>query len=297
MRNLRLFFQSNELAQVVFTDSSHADQLVHYKAFSNATHVNQNFYNEFYSADNNPLKVTRQIQFSSLLNVLKSHLKTPGKKTLLDIGCGQGDFIRLVQKENSFKIDAYGIEPAISQETQNIKKITLQGVQNNPDIPHNYDIITLFDVFEHFPDPHESMKTLLSLLKADGRLVLMVPNKDSLLYRLGKLLVPLFPKITGPFFARLYQVNYPPPHYFYYNATSLKSLLKPFFEVEYVGYQSQLPLRGIPTRFWGVSKKLKPFFMISAVFYRLFSPFSLNDSLVIIAKKNHTPSVNRQATT
>ena len=88
MRNLRLFFQSNELAQVVFTDSSHADQLVHYKAFSNATHVNQNFYNEFYSADNNPLKVTRQIQFSSLLNVLKSHLKTPGKKTLLDIGCG-----------------------------------------------------------------------------------------------------------------------------------------------------------------------------------------------------------------
>ena len=53
---------------------------------------------------------------------MRPYLITSEKKTLLDVGCGQGDFINIIQQNPSLQIEAFGIEPSISQETQNLKK-------------------------------------------------------------------------------------------------------------------------------------------------------------------------------
>lgn len=285
MRNLRLSFQSHELGQVHFAKSSEADRLLDYNSVLFKEKISPNFYIEFYSQASNPLSVTRNIQFKSIIKILTPFFNTTKKTQILDIGCGQGNFVNLIQSTHSSRVEAYGIEPSISQETERIKKLTLETLLASEQLPKSYDILTLFDVFEHFPDPRDCLKQLSLLLNNEGHLVLMVPNKDSLLYRLGKLFVPILPKFANLIFARLYQITYPPPHYYYYNTTSLTALLSPLFEIKFIGYESQLPLKGIPTRFWGVNPVLKPFLIVTAVFYRLLSPYSLNDSLVIIAKK------------
>jgi|GEM_PF-2294963 2-polyprenyl-3-methyl-5-hydroxy-6-metoxy-1,4-benzoquinol methylase len=289
MRNLRLSFQSHELGQVLFANSSEADRLLDYDIVLFQEKISPNFYSEFYSQASNPLAVTRNIQFKSIIKILAPFFNTTKKTQILDIGCGQGDFVNLIQKMHSSQVEAYGIEPSISQETERIKKLTLETLPVSENLPKSYDILTLFDVFEHFANPTDCLNQLSQLLNKEGHLVLMVPNKDSLLYRLGKVLVPVLPKLANLIFARLYQITYPPPHHYYYNTTSLTALLRPLFEVKFIGYESQLPLKGIPTRFWGVNPILKPFLIVAAVFYRLLSPNSLNDSLVLIAKKRPKP--------
>lgn len=100
-------------------------------------------------------------------------------KTLLDIGCGTGDFLETALNDN-WKIT--GIEPDESArkisnsktnnsifDTSELEKLT----------PHSFDVITLWHVLEHLPDLEKQIALLKSLLKPKGTLVIAVPNFKS----------------------------------------------------------------------------------------------------------------------
>jgi SAM-dependent methyltransferase len=93
---------------------------------------------------------------------------------ILDWGCGDGSFIRLLRNFglHCFGIDAYKKDlndPQISSTT--IEKA---------DFPDGYfDIITCFHVLEHLADPLTSVKHALMLLKIGGLIIIEVPNLDS----------------------------------------------------------------------------------------------------------------------
>ena len=100
-------------------------------------------------------------------------------KTLLDIGCGTGDFLKIAQK-NSWHIT--GIEP-----NKNARKIanskTKHRIFNTEYIKkiekNSFDIITLWHVLEHLPDIQKQTALLKSLLKPHGVLIIAVPNFKS----------------------------------------------------------------------------------------------------------------------
>lgn len=119
----------------------------------------------------------REISLKRKLKLINSF--TLETKSLLDIGCGTGDFLETALKDN-WKIT--GIEPnekareiANSKtnnsvfETEHLEKLK----------PHSFDVITLWHVLEHLPDLEMQTALFKKLLKPNGRLVIAVPNYKS----------------------------------------------------------------------------------------------------------------------
>lgn len=105
----------------------------------------------------------------------------PQKGTLLDIGAGTGDFLR-VAKQKGWQV--FGVEPeqkAIAIAKQ--KGIELQ--QNTQQINQTFDCITMWHVLEHIPNLQEQICFLHKHLNQNGILIIAVPNyksKDAQIY-------------------------------------------------------------------------------------------------------------------
>lgn len=98
---------------------------------------------------------------------------------LLDVGCGLGYFVRRICSFPSWQAIGYETSKAAVQFAQ--EKLRLENVFHGrveeSNLPKNYfDIVTLWDVIEHVPDPDPMLSHLSSILKDDGILFLHTPN-------------------------------------------------------------------------------------------------------------------------
>ena len=97
-------------------------------------------------------------------------------KTILDVGAGTGDFLK-VCKENNWEIK--GVEPSYKArriaEGKSIKlHEEITEIKNT-----SFDVITLWHVLEHIPNLVEYTNQLKKLLKPNGVLIIAVPNYKS----------------------------------------------------------------------------------------------------------------------
>ncbi len=103
----------------------------------------------------------------------------PKGATVLDVGCGDcSSILELKQKG----CEAHGIEPDenIRDLVRNFDLSVHIGLYSETSYPHQYfDYITMSQVLEHVPDPQALLKSFHSILKAQGRIILSVPNIDS----------------------------------------------------------------------------------------------------------------------
>jgi 2-polyprenyl-3-methyl-5-hydroxy-6-metoxy-1,4-benzoquinol methylase len=98
---------------------------------------------------------------------------------LLDIGCAFGNFLCVAKKQG---FDTYGIE--IDKNTINVAKKcgkifagTLENAKYNSKF---FDVVTMFDVIEHVPQPSDTLKEVKRIMKKGGMLVIQTPASDSL---------------------------------------------------------------------------------------------------------------------
>ena len=99
------------------------------------------------------------------------------KITLLDYGCGTGEFLRSA-KEEGWQIA--GLEPTADAR----KKATeITGINIASDLSQfnnqQFDVITLWHVLEHVMDLKSTIYQLKSLLREDGFFLIAVPNHQS----------------------------------------------------------------------------------------------------------------------
>lgn len=121
--------------------------------------------------------LVRSISLRSKLNLINSF--STENKTLLDVGCGTGDFLQKAQQSN-WKV--FGIEPNNeAREIANIK--TKKAVYGNDELlnfeKQSFDVITLWHVLEHLPNLEMNVKQFYELLKPEGTLIIAVPNYKS----------------------------------------------------------------------------------------------------------------------
>jgi len=145
----------------------------------------------------------------------------PEKGNLLDIGAGTGDFLA-VAKQNGWKIT--GIEPNEKAKNIAINK-GISFVENSELLEkESFDTITMWHVLEHVPDLDFQIKELKRLLKANGTILIAVPNFNS-----------YDAKHYGSYWAA-YDV---PRHLWHFSKTAIKLL----FEKQDLHLQKVLPMK------------------------------------------------------
>ena len=108
-------------------------------------------------------------------------------KTILDIGCGTGDFL-VACKVHGWAV--HGIEPngkakqlAVDKldlkTNSKDKRIIYKDIQELVESNQRYDVITMWHVLEHVSNLKEYVKRLKGLLNTNGTLIIAVPNFNS----------------------------------------------------------------------------------------------------------------------
>ncbi len=98
---------------------------------------------------------------------------------LLDLGSGNGEFLKLAQ---SCCWEAYGVDPdpdAVSASLRNQLWVELGGIDAAERLGKEFDVITMNHVLEHLHDPVDTLRRCHALLKPGGVLWLEFPNVQS----------------------------------------------------------------------------------------------------------------------
>lgn len=99
---------------------------------------------------------------------------------LLDLGCGTGSFIRLMQSrgftvagaEIAGPVAAFGRERGLDVITAGAEQAVETYIQQK----RSFDIVTMIHSFEHFPSPLAVLRRLRSIVKKGGLVAVNVPN-------------------------------------------------------------------------------------------------------------------------
>ncbi|MFH1107115.1 MAG: class I SAM-dependent methyltransferase [Candidatus Micrarchaeota archaeon] len=126
----------------------------------------------------------REATFRSSLKLIEKH--RPGKGRILDIGCAAGFFLKAA-KESGW--EEHGVEPSRWLADYGRKKLGLDikpGTLKEAKYPPEYfDVVTLWDVLEHVPDPRAELEEAGRVLKPGGLLVVNYPNFGSRLAKIA----------------------------------------------------------------------------------------------------------------
>lgn len=176
---------------------------------------------------------SREKTFARTLQLIEKQVPV-GK--VLDIGTAGGSFLAAAKKRGW---QVAGIEPnkwlcewGRKNYGIDIKQGTLE---NNPFEPKSFDIVTLWDVLEHVPNPTDTLTRINKLLKLGGTLVINYPDIGSSVA-----------KLMGRKWVFVLTV-----HLFYFTPTTIKKILeKCGFEVTILKKHWQtLQLGYLATRF------------------------------------------------
>ncbi len=136
-----------------------------------------------YAADEELYLRTFRRRFDGLAQLL------PRSGKALEVGCAAG-FSMQVLSERGFEV--FGIEPsaairALAQQRFGKDRIHAGTLDDAPFAAGSFDLIVMWDVLEHLPDPLCALRKARELLTPSGRLVLETQNVEAFAARmLGK---------------------------------------------------------------------------------------------------------------
>lgn len=134
----------------------------------------------FYPADYEPHQPTAGTSNPNKMERRLVGRPTAEHRRLLDVGCGNGAFLR---RMNALGWEVCGVDPAASAVEsirQRLGLPALVGSVPHPELPpSSFDAVTLWQVLEHLHRPLETLGAIRDLLTPQGRLILSVPNVES----------------------------------------------------------------------------------------------------------------------
>ncbi len=153
--------------------------------------MTQESYNEFYDkeyrrlyvGDEQPQKefFDKQVRKGQLIfDYLSKNLDISGIKTILEIGTGAGGILYAIQKEMAPDVVIEGIDLGSEYieygRNYGLNLKCMDSAELCRIKPHQYDLIILSHVYEHFLDLKKEMDSISSLLRKGGYLYIEVPG-------------------------------------------------------------------------------------------------------------------------
>ncbi|HVY72533.1 MAG TPA: class I SAM-dependent methyltransferase [Candidatus Paceibacterota bacterium] len=107
-------------------------------------------------------------------------------ESVLEIGCARGSFLKKLRERG---VHVEGLE----MNTKALEECRAAGLTVHPDSIEGfsaskkgmYDVVCSFQVLEHVPHVREYLEASLAVLKPGGRMIVSVPNNDSLVLSSG----------------------------------------------------------------------------------------------------------------
>ncbi len=172
----------------------------------------------YHAALCDPASTTFAVQDRIAVRHLKETQRGVTGGRLLDVGCSIGQFaarakaagfaasgLEMNEASAAFARAHYGLEVAEGT------------IQDAPQDAGSLDVLTMFDVIEHVPDPLGDLRAAYELLAPGGHIVLSTPNIDG-----------LFPRMSLPLAKKLDYWPHPEPpyHLYQFSAKTLSAMLE-----------------------------------------------------------------------
>lgn len=213
--------------------------------------------------------------FAKTLARLESILGSKGD--LLDVGAATGYFVGRALtagwRASGIDVSAHGVSVALSKSLR-VERSTLEEYSAPAG---SLDVITMWDVLEHLPDPISALRKCQTLLRDGGALVINTPDGRSLWARL---------------FGTRWHSLVPPEHIFIFNRDALNIVLRNsgFEVIEATNPVKKFTLPYILNMFSRWTGLPIPGFMRKVLSSRFFSalaiPLPLRDNVLVLAKKS-----------
>ncbi|HIA64479.1 TPA: class I SAM-dependent methyltransferase [Candidatus Poribacteria bacterium] len=179
-----------------------------------SNNLEENYINEYYPAiKRNHIQYNQMEWLQMEERLIEIQKRFPHQGRILDLGCGMGTFLYLAKKKGweTFGVDLSQDGIGFARENYNLNVFC--GDVFEMDFPsHYFDVITLYHVLEHIPEPNPLLEELHRILKPKrGCLVVEVPNGESLQIR-----------IQG----ENWPYVHPADHLYYFSVYTLANLLK-----------------------------------------------------------------------
>jgi len=148
---------------------------------------------QFYAEDYAPHQKHHQPQSRRRFNPFRL-LKQPrvekrpipwhGQGRLLDFGCGSGAYLLQMHQRN-WRVAGLDSSGRVTQRIRDELGLpAFTGSLPHPDLePESFDVITMWHSLEHVHDPASVLREARNLLAPGGKVVISVPNIDSLPFR------------------------------------------------------------------------------------------------------------------
>lgn len=202
------------------------------------------------------------------------HWKNKGK--ILDVGCASGQYMHIL---NSWGWDSYGVEiseRAVKAGLKSGLKKLKQGTLRSAKYQANYfEAVRFSHVLEHVPSPKLELRETLRVLKPKGKIIILIPNIDSLFFR-------IFRSFWYPLEA--------PRHFYHYSPETISKYLRKigFKNVQVSFVQSPYSLVRSLKYVYGIKNVEKRYGIVMyplALIFRLFNILKISDSLEVVAVK------------
>jgi 2-polyprenyl-3-methyl-5-hydroxy-6-metoxy-1,4-benzoquinol methylase len=151
----------------------------------------------------------------SLFKYIESFMREINLSSVIDVGCGKGDFLKYIKKSHP-KLSATGVDLSPPPASDEIDFV--QGDVFEIDLNQKFGLVVSLATIEHIHDIHHFMRRLKDLSDINGYIIIMTVNEKGMLYEVAR---------------QLYRIGYRSPcerlyskhHLNHFNVSSLARLL------------------------------------------------------------------------
>lgn len=139
----------------------------------------------------------------------------PENGSVLDIGCGNGRFLKYISQHGLYKLLGTEFEGNSAKRASGIPGIQLKigALSENDFLAESIDVVTMFHVFEHLQEPRKMLQIISSIIKVNGVFILSMPDIGS------------WQALT--FKGKWFHLD-PPRHLIFFEREDLKTIMKKY---------------------------------------------------------------------
>jgi len=145
----------------------------------------ENTYNQIWQSDhfvNSYLDKQRTSFYEYVIKTLSVRLVFTAKKDVIDVGCGTGDFLRILgDSYPDLIMSGLDYSSASIERCKNAmpnSKFYIGNIFDLSGIQDTFDVVFCMGVIEHIEFPEKAVENLKHITKKDGLIIITIPNGE-----------------------------------------------------------------------------------------------------------------------